>query len=362
MVLLTVLSGCFLKGALPTSLKNVDVAELRAELVDPSGACPGMAVPVLVTAVDSEGGQYSTSAEGEQHKVKWKNFDVVAGGAAFQDGLVVLPADPAALWNKSASVVVTSVHHHGLAASLTVPVRYDCSYTANYSGASGRDGADGQQGSSGEDGVDKQSSESYAEPGGHGGHGGRGGDGSDGEPGRDGDRVIAYVDVLTHPDGRELYLVVTESETTRNTQRFVVAAGSTVTVVAHGGHGGRGGHGGNGGSGGGGGTGKPPGNGGDGGDGGSGANGADGGHGGSVTVLLDPATKRLGGSPILVQNEGGYGGSAGNAGFGGSGGNSFSGADGGERGEDGVAGSRSGRNGEPGPKPRTDVQPLELSL
>lgn len=362
MFVLTVLSGCFLKDALPTNLKKVDVVELRAELVDPSGACPGMAAPITVTAIDSEGTEYSTAAEGEQKKVKWKNFEVVAGGASFQDGMAVLPADPAALWNKTASVMVTSIHHHGLAASVDVPVRYDCSYTASYNGDWGRDGADGQIGSGGDDGVDKQSSESYAEPGGHGGHGGQGGNGSDGEAGRDGDRVIAYVDVIEHPDGRQLYLVVTESETTRNTQRFVVEAGATVTVEAHGGNGGRGGHGGNGGNGGGGGTGKPPGNGGDGGNGGNGGNGADGGHGGSVTVILDPATKGLGGSPILVANEGGYGGAVGNAGFGGSGGNTFSGADGGERGEDGIGGSRSGRNGEPGPKPRVDVQPLELSL
>ena len=249
-MLLLALGGCaLLRGALPTNLKNVEVVELRAQLVESAGACPGMAVPVVVTAVDAEGAEYSTSAEGEQHKVKWKNFEVLSAGASFQEGLVVLPEDPAALWNKSASVVVTSVHHHGLAANLTVPVRYDCSYTAAYSGDWGRDGADGQQGSSGDDGVDKQSSESYAEPGGHGGHGGQGGQGSDGEPGRDGDAVLVYVDVLTHPDGRELYLVVTESQTTRNTQRFVVASGATVTVVANGGNGGRGGHGGNGGSG-----------------------------------------------------------------------------------------------------------------
>ena len=113
--------------------------------------------------------------------MKWKNFEVVAGGASFQDGMAVLPADPAALWNKTASVMVTSIHHHGLAASVDVPVRYDCSYTASYNGDWGRDGADGQIGSGGDDGVDKQSSESYAEPGGHGGHGGQGGNGSDGE-------------------------------------------------------------------------------------------------------------------------------------------------------------------------------------
>ncbi len=361
--MLLLLSGCaLLSGVAPVNLKNVDVVEVRATLVDGSGACPGNGVPLVLVAVAADGTEYSTQPTGEQKPVRPQNFDVQGNGVRYDpsSGLLVVPADPGALWNAQGLATVTTAYHPQVQATVKVPVRYNCSYTANFSGDSGREGASGSMGSSGDHGVDKQSSESYAEPGGHGQDGGHGGDGVDGEPGRPGDEVVVQADLIEHPDG-PLILVVVESRSTNQSSRYVVAPGSTVTVTADGGSGGRGGNGGNGGSGGSGGTGAPPGNGGDGGDGGHGGNGADGADGGTVTVVLDPEVAKLG-DPIEVVNRGGAGGQPGSAGAGGTGGNSFSGAEAGESGSMGQAGSRAGRDGRPGPKVQVSEKALNLKL
>ena len=361
--MLLLLSGCtLLQSVVPTNLKNVEVVEVRAHLVDPSGACPGNSVPVVLTAVASDGTEYSTQPTGEQKSVKLKNFTLLGAGVTVDptSGMVTLPSDPGALWGSTGTVQAGSAYHP-VVTEIVVPIRYDCSYSANFSGESGRNGTDGTFGSSGDHGVDKQSSESYAEPGGHGEDGQDGGDGGDGESGRDGGSVMVKADTIQDASGQTFILVEVEGRKSNRSTRYVLKPGQTVTVYADGGNGGRGGNGAGGGSGGSGGTGAPPGDGGDGGDGGNGGNGADGGNGGTVSVILDNEVAALG-NPIEVVNRGGAGGSAGSAGGGGSGGNTFSGADAGESGQMGQAGQRGGRSGQSGPAPSVSTKSIALSL
>jgi len=324
-----------------TPFKNLDVVELRAGLGGQDAVCPGMAAPLFVEAV---------TRDGEVHDVKWKHLTVAGGGVAVDNGLAVVPSDPAATWGTSGSVRIASRHHEGVSAEVPVPIRYDCHYQADFYGAPGRDGANGHVGSMGSSGKDEQSSESYAAPGGHGGRGQDGGDGGDGESGRDGQDVLVEVDVL---EGSLLIVHV-------NGTPYVIDEGGSLAVYANGGRGGHGGNGGSGGTGGGGGTGAPPGDGGDGGNGGNGGSGGDGGDGGSITIVFDPAVKNT--DVITAHNDGGSAGRAGTAGFGGGGGTTFSGADQGERGLDGVAGHRDGRPGQTGPAVKTSTKTLALTI
>ena len=45
------LTSCASLRSLPTNLEKVDVVEVRVELADPSGSCPGFSVPTTLVAV-----------------------------------------------------------------------------------------------------------------------------------------------------------------------------------------------------------------------------------------------------------------------------------------------------------------------
>ena len=358
-MLLLLASCASLRGSLPTNLEKVDVVEVRVELADPTGSCPGFSVPTTLVAVASDGTEYSTHPNGAQKSVKLKHFELVGDGVRVdpETAWLHIPVNPARTFGATGQVTVTTAYHTAQG-SAAVPIRYDCAYTADFAGGSGRNGTDGSFGTTGGDG----SSGSESQPGEPGEDGQDGSHGTHGEPGGDADDVLVRVDTLNRPDAEGLLLVVVESQTTDHSARFLVAEGGSVTVDARGGAGGRGGNGGSGGDGGDGGDGgegAPPGNGGDGGDGGNGGNGADGGGGGSVTVLLDPEAPF---NPVQVDTAGGTAGGAGTAGSGGSGGETFSGGNTGRSGRAGKDGASSGRAGQDGPPTKPERQAVELSL
>lgn len=342
---------------LKTDLKDKPVKKLEMDVVGAEALCPGGQAPIVVTAVLDDGKKLVSEGAGNG-KVTWDNFKITAaGGAVDNRGVFAMSADPRATRKKGAKIVVQSVHHPNKQAEATVTPRYDCSYTANFSGQPGRDGADGRMGSNGTSGKSNQSSGSYAEPGGNGQDGQDGGDGADGEPGQDADDVEVRVALAQGAEGEKpLLKVVAKSLTSNHTEIFLIdPEGGALTVLANGGRGGSGGNGGNGGSGGSGGTGAPAGNGGNGGDGGDGGNGASGGNGGHITLIVDPAAKTYL-TAINLENHAGPGGNPGTQGYGGSGGNHYSGGQQGQRGEDGRSGTRAGRPGKDGPQPEVVIR------
>ncbi len=342
---------------LKTDLEGKPVKKLEIDLVGTTSLCPGASAPLIVTAVLDDGKRLVTEGAGDG-KVTWDNYKIqTVGGKMARGGHFVIERDPRVTLQQDAKVVVRSVHHPKKTVEAAVPARYDCSFTANFSGQPGRDGSDGRLGSNGTSGESNQSSGSYAEPGGHGQDGQDGGHGRDGEPGQDADDVAVYVKLADVAEGEKPLLKVrVESTSSNRTEVFLVdPEGGGLTVLANGGPGGNGGNGGNGGSGGGGGTGAPAGNGGNGGNGGDGGNGAAGGDAGAIKLVVDPAAKTYL-KAITVENEGGPGGQPGNHGYGGSGGTTYSGGQQGQRGENGQSGTRRGRSGKPGPEPQVVFQ------
>jgi hypothetical protein len=340
-----------------TDLEDKPVQELWLHTGDAEELCPGAQVPLTVTAI-LEDGQHLVSEGAGDGKVTWDNYEIHAdGGELVRPGVFALSSDPRATLDGPATLLVRSKHHPDKSVEASLPARYDCTYTADFSGRNGRDGAHGEQGSSGGHGTNNQSSPSYAEPGGHGEHGQNGGHGADGEPGEDAEETEVFVALAQGDmvDGPLLEILV-QSRTTDHAEIFLVDPyGGQLTVLARGGRGGHGGKGGSGGSGGSGGTGEPPGNGGDGGDGGDGGNGASGGDGAPITVVVDPAAKDY--LDVLhLDNSGGPGGQPGPGGFGGSGGNAHSGGQQGRRGDNGRDGTRAGRSGRDGPEPQVLIE------
>ena len=206
------------------SLKDKPVKSLKVSVAGgETGICPGNQGGLVVVAVLEDGSELASVGAGGG-KVSWDNYQVVPAGASFDGrGMVTVEPDPRATYGKAAGLQVVSVHHPAVKASAVLPLRYDCSYSADFSGDDGQHGADGAAGAAGEYGKSEQSTGDYAKAGGHGQAGGRGGNGQDGEAGRRGDDVAVEIALATHPQTKKpLLQVVVTSETQRRSAYYVV--------------------------------------------------------------------------------------------------------------------------------------------
>ncbi len=342
---------------LSIDLRHQKVQSISARLAGGPALCPGMAAPLVVTAILDGGKSVATQGAGGG-KVTWDSFQISGQAASVaRNGLVTLDADPRATFGKTATldiVVAGDPAHH---ARVSIAPRYDCAFTADFSGKNGENGSDGFSGHDGIDGRDEMSSGDEARPGGTGQNGAKGHDGDNGRDGRDAGDVEVTVALARATPA----LLAVDAHGLRSGwhQLFLVDPhGGSVTVRADGGAGGNGGNGGHGGAGGHGGDGAPAGNGGDGGDGGDGGEGGNGGDGGRISVRVARAARPYL-SALTFDNAGGSGGSAGHAGFGGDGGITYSGASQGRDGQMGQDGRRSGNAGQSGPAPSIVVGPVD---
>jgi hypothetical protein len=298
------LNGCTsvkLQLGIRTALEKIPVSSIEATLPKGPGIAPGEKSPLIVVVTRPDGTKLQTEGAGKG-QVMWKDLVVTASVANVdKKGVVSLPRDPRVSEGKVPHIIVTVPSHPELRAELDIPIRYDSSFVANFSGktgASGTSGLDGLDGSSGNMGSMDPNNPSA---GGNGSNGSNGSDGKDGEPG--GDAPPVHVQVTLKPGSRSILEVVVSAA--GHQKLFLVDPnGGSLTVKADGGRGGAGGSGGRGGRGGSGGIGTPSGS--SGSDGMSGRNGFDGppGKGGSITVTCDPQAKAYL-SVIHLSNEGG---------------------------------------------------------
>jgi hypothetical protein len=269
-------------------LGKVPAVALHAELPQGANMFPGEETPLVVTVTQPDGTKLLTEGAGEG-KVLWEDLRVTSEIVTVdRKGMVTLPADPRVSEGTLPHLTVTAPSHPDLRAELVIPVRYDHSFTADFSGRSGMDGMDGMSGSDGRSGSSGSFDPNSPSAGGDGSDGGDGSNGEDGSPGEDGPQVLVRVALK---DGGRPLLQVTVAGAGREEFFLVDPQGGSLTVRADGGRGGFGGKGGRGGRGGSGGSGSPGGM-----DGRDGSDGHDGwsgpaGNPGSITVSYDPRAK-----------------------------------------------------------------------
>ena len=288
---LLALSGCAsieVGLGLRTRLNDVPVTALSASLSFAQALGPGQSARLVIVATTAGGKQLVTVGPG--------HGDVLFDSFTFdthivqvnEKGVVTMPADPRLSDGQTPHLRIKVVGHPDVTADLDVPLRYDVSYTADFSGKAGSNGFDGFDGQSGSRGSDGSIDLSNPSAGGRGGDGTNGSDGDDGAPGSPGEAV--HVWLRLQPGPRPL-LQARVAGADRERLFLVDPHGGMLAVQADGGSGGRGGRGGRGGEGGNGGSGFPSGF-----SGNNGRNGFDGHQGsdgaaGTITVSVDPAAQ-----------------------------------------------------------------------
>lgn len=245
---------------LRTRLDKVPVTGVSATLSPDPGLAPGKPKRLIITATTSDAKQLVTVGAGHGN-VLFDSFAFAATTVTVsKKGVVSLPADPRATEGATPHIPITVVGHPDVTADLSIPIRYDVAFAANFAGNpgfKGIDGLNGLAGSNGSDGsVDINNPSAGPSGGGPGGNGTNGEDGRDGDAGQPGEAVHIWM-ALKSGD-RPLLQVRAASKT--HSQLFLIDPnGGSLTVNANGGAGGAGGTGGRGGQGGSGGSGFPPG-------------------------------------------------------------------------------------------------------
>ncbi|MCP4806170.1 MAG: hypothetical protein GY913_05230 [Proteobacteria bacterium] len=348
--MILLLAGCL------ASKKVTGLAIVSPDATETLAVCPGIAQPLEVQLELRNGKTKHTRSSGRGH-VAWRELDILFDGNPQEGTGFTLYGDPRKSVDTEYVLRVRLADRPEVDHVLRVVPRYDCAYSADYTGETGawgsrnvwvgRDGDDGDDAETRDDG-------SWRGRGSNGESGRHGSDGGIGGPGGQGGHARVFVQAVEVGD-QELIQVLVEGEVLRDgdwkarTRRYLIdPEGGSLTVDVRGGTGGQGEAGHSGGDGGDGGQGDPPGRAGDGGRGGRGGDGGDGGPGGYAEFIVDPgAVWAL--ELFLVEHGGGAGGTSGDGGEGGNG----EGA-----GQPGAPG-RPGRTGQDGPPPTTTEQGLK---
>jgi hypothetical protein len=299
------LSGCSaieVGLGLRMRLDKVPVTAVSATLSPDPGLSPGKSGRLIITATTSDAKQFVTVGAGHGN-VLFDSFTFTATTVTVsKKGVVALPADPRVSEGTVPHVLISVVGHPEVTTDLSIPVRYDVAFVANFAGKQGFAGISGTDGLAGGSGMDGSSDPSNPSAGGRGGDGGNGGDGRDGDPGQPGEAVHVWMTL----QGGDHPLLQVRAASKTHTQLFLIDPnGGSLTVNASGGAGGAGGAGGRGGQGGSGGNGFPPGF--------SGQNGLDGSNGhpgadgaaGTILVSVDAQAQPYLNKLQLINKSGG---------------------------------------------------------
>ncbi len=219
-----VLSGCVAIGKAlggKVDLNDKQVDSLTLATPSDGASCPGYEIPLIATATLAGGEKLQTEGAGGG-KVLWSSFTIESRGARVTpEGILAIDSDPRATLGAPVYVRLR-VGRQGPATEVSIPVRYDCAYVANFNGQHGDDGADGADGT---DGV-------------------RGADGGPGADGADGQQVQALVSLVPRPTlGSSLLSVFVQGARTQRLY-YVDPERGSLLVRANGGDGGDGGSGG----------------------------------------------------------------------------------------------------------------------
>jgi hypothetical protein len=312
MASLLALSGCTavkVKLGMRVYLEKTPLTSMQASLPKGPAIAPGEKLSLVAQFTQPDGKVLVTEGQGKG-KVLWQDLTVTPTVVtADQKGHVALAHDPRVSDGKVAHVTITVPSHPDLRAELDIPITYDYSFVANFSGSRGSDGMNGSDGIDGTSGSMGSTDPNNPSPGGDGSNGTDGSNGQDGGPGGNAPSVDVRVALRA---GAHPLLQVSVSAAGKRRLYLVDPQGGALSVKADGGPGGSGGKGGRGGRGGSGGMGTPNGNSGhDGSDGRSGFDGSPG-KGGAITVTYDPQVRPFiniihvssqGGPPTVFQVE-----------------------------------------------------------
>jgi hypothetical protein len=282
-------------------LNKLPVTTIEASMPKGPAIAPGESSSLIVTFTEPGGKVWVTEGKGKG-KILWSDLTVTPSVVTVnKKGVLSLAHDPRKSDGKMGQVEISVPSHPELHASLTVPVRYNYPFAANFSGANGVSGTDGLNGSDGTSGSSGSVGSCGPDSNSAGGDGGNGSDGSDGKNGGDGgnggDATPVKAMVTLRPGANPLLQAVVSAPGRKDRHFLVDPQGGSLTITADGGAGGSGGSGGKGGRGGAGGLGGfgcPSGsNGSSGSDGHDGMSGSDGapGRAGVITIVYDPAVK-----------------------------------------------------------------------
>jgi len=289
--MLLMLDGCTavkVKLGMRVYLAKTPVTSIEVSLPKGPAIAPGEKLGLVVQFTQPDGKVLVTEGQGKG-KVLWSDITVTAAVVtADQKGNVTLPRDPRVSDGKLGHVTITVASHPDLRQELDIPITYDYSFVANFSGSKGADGMSGSDGMDGASGSMGSMDPNNPSAGGNGSNGTDGSNGQDGGNGGDAPPVEVRVALR---DGTHPLLQVSVAAAGKTRLYLVDPQGGALTVRADGGAGGSGGRGGRGGRGGSGGMGTPSGS--------SGSNGSDGrsgfdgsaGRGGSIAVMYDPRAK-----------------------------------------------------------------------
>jgi hypothetical protein len=179
-------------------LAKTPLVAMQASLPRGPGMSPGEKSPLVVTVTGPDGKTLQTEGAG-RGKVLWEDLRVTSSIVTVdKKGMVTLPADPRLSDGKVPHLTVTVPSHQDLRCELDIPVRYDRSFAADFSGRSGMSGMDGFAGTSGSSGSSGSLDSDNPSAGGDGSDGSDGSDGGDGLAGMYFDQIRDRVQQNDH--------------------------------------------------------------------------------------------------------------------------------------------------------------------
>jgi hypothetical protein len=177
------LGGCTavkVKLGMRVYLAKTTVSSMQASLPKGPAIAPGEKSPLVVKFTQPDGKVLVTEGKGGG-KVLWSDIAVAPTVVTYdQKGNVSLPHDPRKSDGKMAHMSITVPSHPDLRTELDIPITYDYTFVANFSGSSGSSGMNGSDGMNGTSGSMGSIDPNNPAPGGDGTSGTDGSNGQDG--------------------------------------------------------------------------------------------------------------------------------------------------------------------------------------
>jgi len=118
-------------------LEKLPIVSIEARQLGDPGIVPGQQVPLFVSVKGTYGKPEVTEGTG-RGRVLWDDIHIAATVVEVNGkGIASLSPDPRISDGKTPHLVITVPSHPDLQAELDIPVRYDASFTADFSGRAG---------------------------------------------------------------------------------------------------------------------------------------------------------------------------------------------------------------------------------
>ena len=130
-------------------LAKIPVTTMEASLPNGPAVAPGESSPLVVTFTDANGKDVGDRGKGQRQDSLVRSHGHASVVTVNKKGVLSLPHDPRKSDGKTGQVEISVPSHPEMHASLTVPVRYNYPFVANFNGSNGSSGANGTDGMDG---------------------------------------------------------------------------------------------------------------------------------------------------------------------------------------------------------------------